>query len=208
MQMVNWKLKKWSWRKHSSCFRCPEAEIQLTSLKAAFQHCFIRYRGSQKLESLHISWEKRNFQLWVKGGPCFPPKGLGPSARREEMLQQDHGKDQRFPQVGKVQILWLFFCRKKMFQLAYVFCFNSVCSLCLAGLGDGDLGFGAHLCAWMKSECVCLEGNVLLVLLAVTLLLLIERSLLWLAAEITGIFNRPTDSPWREIKNTEGKILR
>lgn len=120
MQMVNWKLKKWSWRKHSSCFPCSEAEIRLTSLKADFQHCFIWYRGSQKLESLHISWEKRSFQLWVKGGPCFPPKGLGPSARRGEMLQQDHGKEQRFPQVGKVQILWLFFCKKKMFQLAYV----------------------------------------------------------------------------------------
>lgn len=150
----------------------------------------------------------RNFQLRVKGGSCFPPKGLGTSAQRGETLQQDHRKEQRFPQVGKVQIFGLFFCRKKMFQLAYLFCFNSVCSLCLAGLGDGDLGFGAHLCAWMKSECACLEGNVLLVLLAVTLLLLIERSLLWLTAEITGIFNGATDSPWRGIKNTEGKILR
>lgn len=60
----------------------------------------------------------------------------------------------------------------------------------------------------MKSECACSEGNVLLVLLAVTLLLLIERSLLWLTAEITGIFNRATDNAWREIKNTEGKMLR
>lgn len=60
----------------------------------------------------------------------------------------------------------------------------------------------------MKSECACLEGNVLLVLLAVTLLLLIERSLLWLTAEITGIFNTVTDSPRRGIRNTEGKMLR
>lgn len=66
----------------------------------------------------------------------FPIKGLGPSAQTGETLQQDHGKEQRFPQVGKVQIFGLFFCRKQMFQLAYLFCFNSVCSLCLAGLGD------------------------------------------------------------------------
>lgn len=58
----------------------------------------------------------------------------------------------------------------------------------------------------MKSECACLEGNVLL-FLAVTLLLLIERSLLWLIAEITGIFNRAIDSPQRGIKNTERKML-
>lgn len=58
----------------------------------------------------------------------------------------------------------------------------------------------------MKSERACLEGNVLL-FLAVTLLLLIERSLLWFIAEITGIFNRATDSPWRRIKNTEKEML-
>jgi len=60
----------------------------------------------------------------------------------------------------------------------------------------------------MKPECACLEGNVLLVLLAVTPLLLIERSLLWLTAEITGIFNRATDSPQRGMKNTERRMLR
>lgn len=44
-------------------------------------------------------------------------------------------------------IWFIFSAGRKMFQLAYLFCFNSVCSLFLAGLGDGDLGFEEYLCA-------------------------------------------------------------
>ena len=62
----------------------------------------------------------RNSQLQVKGRSCFPPKGLGSSAQRGEMLQQYHGKEQRFPQKGKVQIFGLFF---KYFN--WLMCFDS-----------------------------------------------------------------------------------
>lgn len=149
----------------------------------------------------------RSFWLQVKVW-YLPCKGLYPSARRGETAARPWEGTEAPAGRQSANIWVIFFCRKTMFYLAYLFCFSSVCSLCLAGLGDSDLGLfrHTHLCAWMKSERACLEGNVLL-FLAVTLLLLIERSLLCLIAKITGIFNRATNSPWRGIKNTERKML-
>lgn len=72
-------------------------------------------------------------------------------------------EETKFPAGKQSANIWVIFLQEEMFELAYLFCFSSVCSLCLAGLGDVDLGFGAHLRAGVKSECARLEGNVLLV---------------------------------------------
>ena len=94
MQMVNWKLKKWSWRKLGSCFHCSEAKIWLTSLKAAFQNCFIWYRGSQKLESFRVSWETWEiFNGRSKEGHVSHPKGLGPQPGEEKRCSKTMGRN-------------------------------------------------------------------------------------------------------------------
>lgn len=96
----------------------------------------------------------------------------------EEKLQQDHGKEQKLLQVGKVKIFGLFFCRKKMFYLAYLFCFNSVafvllgwerviCDLehiCVPEWSQSVLAWREmcycfllwHCCCWLKGSCCAL----------------------------------------------------
>lgn len=135
---------------------------------------------------------KRIITFQAKEVCCSHCKGLYLAAWRGETAARPW-EGTEAPAGRQSENIWVVFLQKEN-VLSCLSVLFQLCSLCLAGLGEGDLWFGAHLCAWMKSECACLEGNVLL-FLAVTLLLLIERILLCLIAKITGIFNRPTNSP-------------